>query len=198
MRSGFTLVEILVTSAIALLIMIAIGGFAAGLFSQNTTVQKWLLGQNEAQAALRAFTAELRSAATADTGAYPLATAAADQLTFYSDLNGDGTHDRLRYYVQNGTLWRGVLKPTGSPLAYVEANEVLTQPVHSLVNPSGGIFTYYDASYTGISTPLGLPVNIPSVRLIKVTLTVDADPNRPPAPVSYVAQVQLRSLKDNL
>lgn len=198
MKRGFTLVEILVTAGIAALILVAIGGFASRLFSQNRTVENWLLGQQEAQAALRRLVAEARSAAAADTGAYAINAAAADQLTFYSDLDGDGTHDRLRYYVQNGTLWRGQLKPTGSPLAYVEANEKLSQPAHFITNPAGAIFSYYDANYTGTSTPLGLPVNIPSIRLLKINLTIDADPNRPPPATAYVGQVELRSLKDNL
>lgn len=196
MQRGFTMVEMLVVLGIVVLIGGALVTFFVSIFSQNAFVQNSLLGQQEAQAALKHLLAEARSAAPSDTGAYAIDTATPDKFTFYSDLDNDGTHERLRYYVQGGTLWRGLLKPTGAPLAYVEANETLSQPVHALATSS--LFSFYNANYMGTTTPLTVPINLPEVRLVQINLTVDADPNRPPPPTSYLGQVMIRSLKDNL
>jgi hypothetical protein len=41
-------------------------------------------------------------------------------------------------------------------------------------------------------------VSVPAVRLVKITVIVDANPAKMPAPRTFTTQVSLRNLKDNL
>jgi len=45
---------------------------------------------------------------------------------------------------------------------------------------------------------LGSPVDVSSVRLVKMNITIDRDPNRSPTPINVTTQVVIRNLKDNL
>jgi hypothetical protein len=50
----------------------------------------------------------------------------------------------------------------------------------------------------GTSSPLTQPVITTNVRLIKINLMIDVDPNRAPVIKTYTSQVSIRNLKDNL
>jgi len=114
-------------------------------------------------------------------------------------VDSDGVKDRVRYFLSGSTIKRGVLAPSGSPLAYVDANEELTILISGFVSSSTlPLFQYYGATYTGASPPLSLPVDTSSVRLIKITVIIDTDPVHSPAPIIVTSQVNLRNLKDNL
>ncbi|MCC6290704.1 type II secretion system protein [Candidatus Nomurabacteria bacterium] len=197
-KNGFTLVEILVVTAIIVIVSLVLVNFQIGIFRQNNFLANSLTGEQDARLVIGHLVAELREAVPSEAGAYPITLADKDRLTFYSDVDHDGLHDRLRYFLATTTLMRGVLKPTGAPLVYVEGNEKISPVITNVVNPAAQIFSYYDQNYAGTSTALTLPLNIPDVRLVKVSLMIEADPNRSPAPVTYEGQVSIRSLKDNL
>ena len=197
-KFGFSLTEIVIVVAILGLIGVALATFQVDIWRQNSFLSNSIQAEQDARMALKRLVAELRQAAPSDTGAFAIALADKDKLTFYSDIDGDGLHERLRYFLATSTLKRGVLKPTGSPLNYVDANEQLGNAVVNLVNANNLIFNYYDKNYAGTSTALTLPINIPSVRLVKILLSIEADPNRAPITTTYENQVSIRSLKDNL
>lgn len=79
-------------------------------------------------------------------------------------------------------------------------NETVSDQIQGVVNSATSIFQYYDSAYTGTASstaPLPQPVNNSVIRLIKLTIEVDRDTNKPPGPVQVVTQVSLRNLKDN-
>ena len=57
---------------------------------------------------------------------------------------------------------------------------------------------YFDSNYTGTSTPLSQPVQATQVRLIRITVRIEKDPNKSPGPLTATSQVFLRNLKNNL
>lgn len=197
-QSGFSLAEIVIVVAILGLISVVLASFQVDIWRQNSFLSNSIQAEQDARIALKRLVAELRQAAPSDTGAFAIALADKDKLTFYSDIDGDGLHERLRYFLSGNILRRGVLKPTGSPLSYVDANEQLGNAVINLVNANSLIFNYYDKNYAGTSTALTLPINLPNVRLVKILLSIEADPNRAPVTTTYESQVAIRSLKDNL
>ena len=200
-NQGFSLVETLVVVGIVGLISVVLGTFQVSIFQQNNFLAQSIQAEQDARFALKRIVTELRQAGPSDTGVYPIALADKDKLTFYSDIDGNNAHERLRYFlsgVGSTTLSRGLLKPTGNPLAYVEANEQVGTVITNIKNNGGQIFSYYDKNYAGTSTPLTIPPNIPAIRLVKVSFLVDLDPNRAPASVLFESQVVIRSLKDNL
>ena len=195
-KSGFVLLEILIGVAVFVLI-----AGALTLFSRNVWIFNSFLGSKLANVAsgkqiIKSFSAEVRSASAADTGAYTIGQAAASSFTFYSNIDSDGLKEKVRYFLNGTTLQKGVIKPTGSPLTYNPANETISTLATAVTNTS--IFSYYDKNYDGTSAPLATPVNIPSIRLVKITVTLDQDQNRSPTPMTFSTQVSVRNLKDNL
>jgi type II secretory pathway pseudopilin PulG len=186
MRDGFTLIETMVVVGILILISGVVFGLGNSIFRQNFVMQTSLMSDQDARQTLRDLERELRSATAADNGAYVIAQAATSSFTFFSDIDGDGLRDQIRYFVSGKAFKRGVIKPTGSPLVYATSSEVVTMAVNRLADPTQTIFDYYDKSYSGSGSSLAAPINIPSIRLVKVTLG------------TYSTWIVIRSLKDNL
>lgn len=196
--SGFTLVEIIVTMAIFSIIMGAVGFFARDTFYYNSLFSGGLTSYDEAKKVLQPIASEIRSASPSSLGSYSIEQASATSFIFFTDVNNDGLKERIRYFQSGTILKRGVISPTGSPLQYLTANEKITDVIPNLRNGGTPIFTYYDSNYNGSTNPLTQPVTNTVVRLLKITLIIDVDPNRPPAPMTVTTQVTLRNLKDNL
>jgi prepilin-type N-terminal cleavage/methylation domain-containing protein len=198
-NKGFTLVETLIGIAILVLITMTISSFQKNVITYNKYGGDVLQSAQDAQAILRTMVAELRASKPGSNGSYPLVQTATSSITFYSDIDDDGLQDQIRYFLSTTTLRKGVIKPTGSPLSYLSANENISILGINIKNStSTAMFEYYDNSYTGTSSPLIQPINVSVVRLIKINLTIDADPNRSPLPRTYTSQAMLRNLKDNL
>lgn len=198
-KKGFTLTEIVVVLGILGLIMLSITSFQKDVLVNNRFSSDSLTTIENARPIMRHIIRSLRSAASSDNGSYAIAQAATNTITFFSDADLDGLKEQIRYFVQGTDLKMGYVKPTGSPLTYNQANEVITVIANSVKNAtSTGLFEYYDKNYTGTTSPMTLPINVTSVRLIKVNLMIDIDPSRSPVPRIYTSQVNLRNLKDNL
>lgn len=193
---GVTIIELLVVIFIMSLIGTGTYMLQNDMFTFNRSISGQLGIQGEARQALRKFTAELRTASPSSTGAYPIAQAATSSITFYANIDDDPYIERLRYFLATTTFNRGVIKPSGSPLTYDPNSEVVTELVHGIANGTTSIFTYYDQDYDGSSTalPLVSPVAVQLVRLVKMTLFIDLDPVRPPAPATFTTEITPRNL----
>lgn len=198
-KKGFTLPELLISIFIISILTLTVSVFQRDVFSLNFMLQGSLNAQIDARHVVKVMINELRRAEPSALGAYPIAAASSTAITFYSDVNGDGTTERVRYFVSGNSVRRGIVVPTGNPLAYNDASETLTTIVSGFVSSSTlPLFQYYPSTYTGTTTPLTSPVNIPSVRLVKVTVIIDKDLNKSPTKIIVTSQVNLRNLKDNL
>lgn len=197
-KNGVSLTEIIVVVAIALMIFLAVFNLGDSIFSFNASAQKNLSAQTDARRVLKTIVKELRSASPSSTGAYAVALSATSTLTFYSNIDSDNYKEQVRYFLQGRDLKKGVIKPSGSPLSYNPNNEQVFVLVKDLNNGSTPIFEYFDANYAGTSTPLVQPVQPSRVRLIKIFLKIESDPNKSYGPILVESQVFLRNLKDNL
>ncbi len=196
-RTGFTLTEVVVVVGILGAITVLLANLQTDVFRNYSIASEGIQADGEMRSSIRAFMRDVRAAAPAETGAYALETTGTSTLIFYSDVNGDSLRDRVRYFISGGTLTRGVIFPTGSPSVYLESNERLTSVVHNLALGTVPLFSYYNANYTGTTSPLSEPVDVAQVRYIRMMLIVDANPNRPPAPTVLSGGVMIRSLKNN-
>ncbi len=184
--------------SISVIVGIAVGTFQKDVFYLDTVFQDSLNAQKDTRNALASMSAEIRSASPSSVGAYPLAETATSSFTFYSDIDGDGLKERVRYFLNGKTLKKGVLEPSGNPLSYNPVNEIISDFVKNITNgTSSPIFAYYDDSYDGSTAPLPSPVNILSVSLVKITAVVDSNPGRAPIPLTLTTQMSIRNLKDN-
>jgi prepilin-type N-terminal cleavage/methylation domain-containing protein len=197
-RQGFTLIETVVAISMFTIVLVVLGAFQRNVFSLDRVLQIALTSQREARQALKTMSAELRSASSSSTGAYPLAEVQPTSLTFYSDLDDDGLKERVRYFVDGARFRKGTLKPTGNPLTYDPAQETLVTLVNDLLTGQAMIFGYYGSTYDGTTVALPVPVVVSDVRLVKATIVIDRDPNRSPGPITLTTQVSIRNLKDNL
>jgi prepilin-type N-terminal cleavage/methylation domain-containing protein len=197
---GFTLVEIIIVAAISGIVMIGVFALLRDTVGFNRSVQDSLRGQNEARRILRPFANEARGATRSVQGAYPIEMASTSEFIFFADTDEDGNAERIRYYLEGGSFKKSTIAPTGSPLSYDSDDEETIDIVHDVVATSTPVFTYYNTNYDSASNTAAIsqPVSPSAVRLIKVTLTVDKDPNQPPAPFTITTQVSFRNLKSNL
>lgn len=195
---GFSVIELLVGIFILILIGVAVVTFQKDIFSLNRFLSGSLEAQDEARRALKMITAEARSLSPSSIGAYPIAEANQTSFIFYSNIDSDSLKERVRYFLNGTVLKKGVIKPSGNPLSYNPADEVVSEVVHNVANGATPIFSYYDANYDGTTPPLEEPVDIPSVRLVKITILIDKDPSQPPGVITLTTQISMRNLKDNL
>jgi prepilin-type N-terminal cleavage/methylation domain-containing protein len=197
-NSGFSLIEAMVVIFIIGLLVIAISTFQRDVFSLNTLISNSLTAQDEGRRALKTMTAEIRPLSPSSVGAYPIAEANPTSFIFYSNIDSDQLKERVRYFLDGATLKKGVIKPSGAPLSYNPANEIITELIHDVANGATPIFSYYDTNYDGTTPPLAQPLDILKIRLVEITVVIDKNPNRSPGPITLTTQVSMRNLKDNL
>lgn len=197
---GFTMTELLITLFILSAVGLVASRVLADTFVFNRIFSASLDHQFEGLKVLRTFATEARSMSPSSLGAHPISAVGTSTFTFYADTDNDGFRERIRYYVENNALRRGVVVPSGNPLAYDDP-EVITDVINHVQNTAANpIFSYYDTDYDGASTTPSLsdPVNIPDVRLIRVELILDDDLNSLPTSTTVTTHVTPRNLKDNL
>lgn len=198
-QRGLTLIEIIVVLGILGFIMLAVGTFQRNVIVYNKFAQDGLLSAQDARSILRIMVRDLRTASQSNTGTYAISQAGTSTIVFFSDTDSDGLKERIRYFTSSSTLMRGSIVPTGSPSAYVTGNETFSTLAYNIdTATTTAMFEYYDNTYNGTSSPMAQPVTVTDIRLVKINLIIDADPNRSPVQRVYTSQVNLRNLKDNL
>ncbi|MGC9605329.1 MAG: type II secretion system protein [Minisyncoccia bacterium] len=198
-ENGFTLAETLVAVAIFTAVMAAVWALQISIFSNQRTVSGSLQTAQDAETILKTMLTELRAAAPGGNGAYTIASAATNTISFFSDPDDDGQTEKLTYSLFGTNLYRAVIQPSGSPVVYNIASQTTTTLMTNVRNGTSTlVFQYFDQNYTGTSSPLTLPVDIPSVRLVGITLILDVSTNLAPAARTYSTVANLRNLKTNL
>lgn len=198
---GFTLVELLVTMAIVFVIMLGVARFQVNVLTNNNYTTAVISSAQDARSILTTMVKELRSARTGSNGSYAIAQAATNTLTFYSDIYATGLEDQVTYFISTTTLEKEVIIPTGTPPNYVynQSQETFTILANNIKNGSSTpMFQYYDDTYNGTTSPLAQPVSVSAVRLVQISLLIDANPAKSPLPITYTSDATLRNLKDNL
>ena len=193
-KDGFTLIETLIVIGILIFIGLAIANFQVDIFRFNTTTQSGLSTNFEIRRTFKNFTADMRTASPSSTGAFPILEASSSTLTFYANIDSDIAVERVRYFVSSSTLWRAVLKPTGSPLSY-SGTEAVNGVVTGVLDHS--VFFYYKEGNVSTSTLLFSPIDPKNITLVKLLLSVDKDTNRPPSTILSETSVLVRNLKKN-
>lgn len=192
------MIEVLVSIGIFLLLITGIIEMLLWGMHGRDVVWEQLSTQNEGRKIVQDFVNEMRRASASSIGAYPLETANTSTVVFYSNIDTDSWRERVRYFLSSKTLKKGVTKPTGTPLSYSPASEVITTVVNDVANGTSSIFYYYDQDYSSASgTPMSAPINIPLVRMVGIKLMLEEKPNVAPAPFIIESKAEIRNLKSN-
>jgi prepilin-type N-terminal cleavage/methylation domain-containing protein len=193
-RRGFTLFEILIVISItSILGLVAYNFGVQGLNTWRYSTSR-AQSQEQVRRAVDTMISVIREARPADNGSYALSAASATSLTFYANSDSDSATEQVTFALNGTTLERRTVQPTSTPVQYTAAPTITTV----VPNVRGLIFDYFDENYSGTGSPLSIPVNISLVRLVRVTVTVDDNPSKPPAAVVLSNIVNFRNLKDNL
>ena len=199
-NKGFSIVEFIFAVVIATIIVMAITLFARDILSINTSAQSSLTAILESRKILSVMVKELRSTAPSALGSYPIEEAATSTIIFFADVDEDDVADRVRYFLDPVTrdITRGVIIASGDPPDYAAAetfSTLMTDVGNATTTP---IFDYYSGAYTGSGIPLLMPIDIPLIRLVKITIDIVSDPNKSSGARTITSDAALRNLKDNL
>lgn len=191
--AGVTLIEAVVAVGIFSIIAMALVGFQSDFFQLNRLVEGGLSRENQIRKIFKSFTDEVRSASPSSVGGYLVESANGTELSFFVDIDNDALKERIRYFLSGTILKKGILKPTGSPLAYNQANEVVFDIVSDLTATTT-VFSYYNST-TSTSTPLSAPIDVSLIRLIRMMISVDPNGPKPPGSIIFSTQVNIRNLR---
>lgn len=197
-RKGMTLVELLVAIAIML---IGIEGVNL-LFIRSWNTNKFVLEMGNASFIASRGTSkvvsEIRKTRQADNGDYPIESGDKFDLKVYMDIDSDGATERVHYYLLSNTFYRGVTNPVaGLPITYPSGDDSVTTISTSIANTATDpVFYYYNENYPSdtVNNPLSTPVAVSRVRMIKVHLMVNIDPNHAPDSINIEAFAKLRNV----
>jgi hypothetical protein len=153
--------------------------------------------QDSAALAVRDFENKAR-------GAEQILTATTDTLEFYAYIAGDvrPAPSKIRFYYESGSLVRGIINPEGAgPVyAYPSANEQFKTVADGLQNNSLFLY-YYDADYdysNDETTRLTFPISLPNIKMVRLSMVIDYNAEKPPVAAEETTLLNLRNLKRNL
>ena len=194
---GVSLLEIIIAVGLFALLVGAIVEIFLFSWRGNAIIWEQLSTQNEGRKVVQDFSKELREATASSIGSYTIESASAQQIIFFSNIDDDSLKERIRYFLSGTTLKKGVTKPTSTPLAYTTSTEVITDIVHDVANGTTSIFYYYDSNFSGSQNALTEPINIAQIRMVKISLKLEENPNLSPVPFYIESKIMVRNLKDN-
>lgn len=165
--------ETIVTTFIFGILMIGTTTLLRGIFVNSRGETLSMDNVSRVRQIANVFVKEVRNSTYGVDGAYPINQADDTQTVFFSTApQNNGTVSRIRYYVSNGILYKGITDPSGSPLKYNLVNEKITTLLTNLSLGSNPLFYYYDGNYDGTTSPLTEPVNLTQIKFIEIDITV--------------------------
>lgn len=142
----------------------------------------------------------IRGVRQSDNGSYPIVSANDNDLVVYSDYDKDAVTERLHIYKNGQNIMMGVTDPTGSmPKTYPVGDQETSIIADHIVNGDDTpIFYYYNKDYPGdtINNPMSTPAVVGNVRLMKIHLKININPNRAPDNIEMQTFVEMRNLND--
>jgi type II secretory pathway pseudopilin PulG len=194
-NKGFTLIEAVFILVIAVMVIYVSSTFIVRGFRSSAFAEEQNIAIRNARKINQLMVNEIREGIRSEAGDYILDTTDPQELTFYGDIDKDSNVEKIRYFLDNSILKRGVTKPSGAPIEYVALDEVITEVAYYINNQSEPIFTYHDRNNIIIADP---PSNKTRVRLISISLKINVTPTIAPNDYYVEMDAQLRNLKDNL
>ncbi len=195
---GMSFIEMIVA---ILIMLLGMSGFTY-LFVDSWRSNKYIIEMGNASLlvsrAVNNLVADLRKVRQADNGDFPIESGSDFDIKVYIDIDNDGVTERVHYYLQSGSLYRGVREPVGNlPVNYPNGDGTTTLLANSIINSnSQPVFSYYNDEYPSdtINNPLATPVNVAEVKMVKVHLMINIDPLNVPEHINVESFAELRNL----
>ena len=181
------MIEMIVVLAILSIISLILSRFLVHGFATYQLSREGIDSEEKVARVMRDFEFSLRST----TG---LTIASDKELSFYRlyDLTSSSPK-KIRYFMDGNVFKVGVTEPVGTApnISYPAAGEKIDYLIENVTDLE---LKYFDDN----NMEMALPVNLPAVRMVGLSISVDRDPNREPLPVGQSTKVSLRNLKKNL
>lgn len=186
-----TLIETLVWIAVLVIVFQALGLTLNYFYRTNRYAIEQANAVTSGQRGVDQMVRVMREAAYSSEGAFPIISIAANDFVFYADIDSDPLIERVHYYVQGTDIMRGVIEPTGDPLAY-SGSETVERVAEFVRNTAAGtpLFRYYNEVGTEITNYSGWT----TVRFVKVSLVVNVDESTLPNQLVLSSSAALRNL----
>lgn len=190
---GYTLIEMLVVVAIILIVVPTLFASIQSLYNSHASTLSESLALIETTNAVGAIVRDVRSAVYSEDGALPVAEISTSTLTLYTDTDFDGRVERVRYFLNNKTIFKGIIEPTLAsdyPLASETISTLITNVVNE--NTNTPLFRYYTSTSSEITTL----TNTLGVRRVEVTVTGSSYFRSKTSEISLRSSASIRNLKE--
>ena len=191
LRRGMTTLELLMAMFIFVIVIGAIVATLRYTYFSSRYVFEQSDATHSARLGVERLVRELREAAYADNGAYPLLVVGTDTITFYCDTDYDSNIEQIRYTIEDHTLIRAVSEPSGVPPEYTDP-ETVTNQITSVRNEDLGValFTYYDVDSNEVTDYS----DIGDIVSVDVQIIVNISPERAPDDYALQSTATLRNI----
>ncbi len=192
-QPGYTLVEMLVVVAILLIIVPVLFASINSLYKTHSRTLSRAFALVGTTNSVKEITRGIRAASYAENGAVPIVSIATSSLIMYTDSDYDGKVERVRYYLDNTTIWKGTIEPTATS-SYPENTEVITKLTDNIINneTNTAVFKYY----TSTSTEITSTSNILNIRRVSVTLIGSYKFSNEKSEIKIKSSASIRNLKN--
>jgi prepilin-type N-terminal cleavage/methylation domain-containing protein len=191
---GYTLIEMLVVIAIISIVMPTLLTVIIALYREHHAVFSEALAVTKATDALGSMVRDIRSATYGADGSLPIAAIAPDSLAMFTDTDGDGSIEHVRYFLDGTTIKRGTIEPTATA-TYPPADETVETLATDIVNDSTGtpLFRFYSATSSEITTTSRML----DIRRIEVRVIAQVSFIHQATPVTLHSSASIRNLKED-
>ncbi|HFC11002.1 MAG TPA: type II secretion system protein [Candidatus Kaiserbacteria bacterium] len=194
MKKGFTLIETIVTIAVSTIVFTALMFVIRYFYRTNAYVFEQTAAVESAREGVINAMSDLREASYGADGSYPVVSASDSAVTFYAeDKNNSNVIDKIHYYLDGETLYRGTTEPVGNPPTYSGQPEQVKTIATHVVSTTIPVFRYYGAN----GALLASPIDVADITSVNTTVTVNLNPARAPDNFTLSAGATLRNLRGN-
>ncbi len=192
-NGGYTLLELLIAIAIILILVPAITLAIRDLYRMHAGTISSAFALVEASKGMKEIVRDIRSSVYAENGSAPIVAIATSSLTLYADTDFDGRVERVRYFINAGSLKKGIIEPT-STSSYPISTETISTLVPVVKNATTSLFSFFTATGTPVTTTSQMVL----IRRVEVQLIGAAKFGSKESQVSLRSSASIRNLKETM
>ncbi len=195
-QKGFTLVEVVITTSIFTVVMLAMFQSIETFYAFNAYSIAQAQQVDHARRGMEILIRDIREMTFADNGTFPLATMGPHTIGFYSDVDRDNSVEYIKYTLATTTLEKRIYGAVGNPPVYASTSESVHILSKFVQNINQGTSTFFYFKQNGVQATATSTVT--DILYVKAQLIINIDPVRDPGQFMLKSSAALRNLKETL